>query len=133
MGQLRKRGDVWWIRYYRAGRRYEESARSEKWEVARDLLRSKEGDISHGIPVSSRMGRYRFEDAEKDILAEYTANARRSLPELKRRITLHLAPAFGGRRMAEITTSHVLAFTKDRLTAKASPAEINRELSILKR
>lgn len=32
MGQLRKRGDIWWIRYYRNGRRYEESARTEKWE-----------------------------------------------------------------------------------------------------
>lgn len=36
MGQLRKRGDVWWIRYYRNGRRFEESARTDKKEVARD-------------------------------------------------------------------------------------------------
>lgn len=133
MGEIRKRGGVWWIRYYRGGRRYEESARTDKWEGARDLLRLREGDISKGVPVSSKPGRYRFEDAAKDIEAEYTINGRKSLGELLRRVKLHLGPWFGGRRMGEITTSDVLAFTKARLTAKASPAEVNRELAVLKR
>jgi hypothetical protein len=35
MGELRKRGAVWWIRYYRNGRRFEESARTSKKEEAR--------------------------------------------------------------------------------------------------
>jgi len=45
MGQIRKRGGVYWIRYYRNGRRFEESARTDKWETARDLLRTKEGHL----------------------------------------------------------------------------------------
>ena len=52
MGQLRKRGNVWWIRYYRNGRRFEESARTDKKEAARDLLRIREGDVAKGVPVS---------------------------------------------------------------------------------
>ena len=32
MGQIRKRGGVYWIRYYRDGQRYEESARTDKCE-----------------------------------------------------------------------------------------------------
>lgn len=133
MGQLRKRGGVWWIRYYRNGRRFEESARCDKRQVAVDLLKIREGDIAKGVPVTSAMGRYRFEDAKTDIETEYAVNGRKSIAELKRRIKLHLAPVFGGRRMSSITTADVRAFTKRRLDAKASAGEINRELAVLKR
>jgi hypothetical protein len=67
MGQIRKRGGVYWIRYYRNGRRFEESARTDKWETARDLLRTKEGQIANGLPVSTKIGRLRFEDAAADL------------------------------------------------------------------
>ena len=133
MGQIRKRGGVWWVRYYRDGRRFEESARTDKWEKARDLLRTREGDIANGVPVSSQIGRLRFEQAADAIEVDYIANRRRSLGKVKQRIRLHLTPFFGGRRMANITTSDVEAFTKKRLDAGASHGEVNRELAILKR
>src|SRR5262245_19672201 len=78
MGQIRKRGDIWWIRYYRNGRRYEESARTDKWEKARDLLRDREGDVAKGVPISPRIGRVTFEDAVKDILNDYSVNGKSS-------------------------------------------------------
>ena len=115
MGQLRKRGGVWWIRYYRDGRRHEESARTDKYETARDLLKVREGDVAKGVPVSSQISRFRFEDAAKDIESEYVVNGRRSLGELKRRTTLHLAPYFGARRMATITPADIRRFTRKRL------------------
>lgn len=34
MGSLRKRGGVWWIRYYRNGRRSEESANTDNKKAA---------------------------------------------------------------------------------------------------
>jgi integrase len=161
MGQLRKRGTVWWIRYYRNGKRHEESSHSEKKEVARDLLRRREGAIADGVPVTAKINRFRFEDAAKDLVTEYKVNNRRSLDELERRIEKHLAPFFGGRRMASITTADVRTYISERQSATevtkkaytttrkdgtiinipeqrwsitgASPAEINRELTILKR
>lgn len=39
MGQFRKRGAVYWIRYYSGGRRIEESAGTNKYDEARELLR----------------------------------------------------------------------------------------------
>lgn len=51
MGQLRKRGGVWWIRYCRNGQRFEESARTAKFEEARDFLRDREGEISRGASI----------------------------------------------------------------------------------
>lgn len=133
MGELRQRGHVWWIRYYRNGRRYEESSGSTKKGVAIDLLRIREGDGAHGLPVTPNIGRLRFEELARDIEHEYRANGRKSLDHLKRRITRHLQPFFGGRRMAAVTTADVRAFIAQRQDAGASNAEINRELAALKR
>jgi integrase len=133
MGELRQRGRIWWMRYYRHGQRFEESARTTKYEEARDLLKVKEGDIAKGVPVSPRAGRLRFEDAVADVLNDYAVNGRKSHDHVKRRIELHLAPALRGRRMSDITTADIRAFTKRRLDAGAAAAEINRELAILKR
>src|SRR4029453_18575425 len=107
MGQLRKRGGVWWIRYYRNGRRFEESARTNKKEEARDLLKRIEGEIAKGVPVTSITGRLRFEEAATDIEADYQINGKRSLRDLKIRIERHLTPFFAGRRMNSITTADV--------------------------
>jgi hypothetical protein len=85
MGQLRKRGNVWWIRYYRNGQRFEESADSSKKGVAVDLLKIREGDGAHGLPVNPKMGRLRFEDAAADILNDYRTNEQRSYDEVERR------------------------------------------------
>jgi hypothetical protein len=59
MGQIRKRGGVYWVRYSRDGRRFEESAKTDKWEKARDLLRQREGDVAKGVPHDARHSRVR--------------------------------------------------------------------------
>jgi integrase len=133
VGQIRKRGGVYWIRFDRNGERLEESARTDKWEAARDLLKSREGDVPDGRPVSPKAGRLRFEDAAADLVTEYTVNGRRTLKHLQRRLKLHLTPWFGGRRLVDIGTADVRALTAARLEAKAAPGEINRELAALKR
>lgn len=120
MGQLRKRGDVWWIRYYRNGRRFEESARTDNYKKALDLLKVREGDVAKGVPVSPRVGRLRFEEAAADLVTEYTINRRKTLTDVKRRIDLHLSPFFAGRRMSEITSTDVRTFTKTRLARRCS-------------
>src|SRR5262249_51221584 len=124
----------WWIRYYRNGRRFEESAGPGKsWEDARDLLRQREGAIANGVPITPQNQRYTFDEAATDIISEYTVNGRRSLGELKRRIELHLKPWFTGRRMRDIRATDARAFAKARLEAGAAPGEVNRELAVLKR
>ena len=65
MGELRQRGGIWWIRYYRNGRRHEESSGSTKKGVAIDVLKIREGDGAKGIPVTPKIGRFRFDDAAK--------------------------------------------------------------------
>jgi integrase len=133
MGQIRKRGKFYQIRYYRNGQRIEESTGFTKHEDARDLLRNREGQIEKGVPITARSTKLTFDDAVKDVVSDYSVNGKRSKPDLERRITLHLTPYFGGRRLSAISVADIRAFAAKRLEAKASAAEVNRELAILKR
>jgi integrase len=129
-----------WIKYYQNGRAVRESTGTTKETVARRMLRAREGDVEHGIPITPKMGRVTFEDASKDLLNDYTVNGKKTHDHTKRRIDLHLATqevdgkkVFAGRRLANITTSDIRAYVAARQAAKASNGEINRELSALKR
>ena len=123
----------WMIRYYRDGQRIDESARTPDRTEAKKLLRQREADIDRGLPLGPKVGRIRFEEAATDITNEYRINRRRTLGHVERRLRKHLTPFFGGRRMAAITAADVRIFVGERQTAGASNAEINRELSVLKR
>ena len=133
MGELRQRGRIWWLRYYRDGRRFEESSGTDKYEKAKSLLKEREGDVAKGVPFSPSMGRLRFEDCHGGPRDRYTVNKRDSLDHLKRRIKLHLTPWFAGRRMTRLTSADINAYVLHRQTAGAAAASINRELAILKR
>jgi integrase len=121
------------ISYYRDGRQIKESAGTDNYNDARDLLKKREGAIADGKPVSERSNRLRFNEAAADVVHDYDINGKRTLDHVTRRIRLHLTPFFGGRRMSAITTPVVRIFVAERKTAGASNAEINRELAILKR
>jgi integrase len=161
MGELKQRGQIWWIRYYKNGRRHEESSGSTKESDARSLLRLREGDIERGVAITPKVGRIRFDEAVKDVVNDYRTNRKRSLDDVERRIERHLKPFFGNRRMASITTADIREYIDSRqkettVTRKAftftapdggprhvpeqrraidgvSNAEINRELTALKR
>jgi integrase len=161
MGELKQRGQIWWIRYYKNGRRHEESAGSTKESDAKSLLRLREGDIERGVAITPKVGRIRFDEAVKDVINDYRTNRKRSLDDVERRIERHLKPFFGNRRMASITTADIREYIDSRqkettivrraftFTARdgtprqvpeqrrtitgVSNAEINRELTALKR
>ena len=133
MGEIRKRGTRYWIRYYTNGLRHEEPARTDNYEKARDLLRDREGEIAKGVAITAKVGRVRFEDAAKDLVTDYTVNKKRSLADLTRRVETILVPAFRGRRLASITTADVRSFIAHRQKAGAANATINLELANMKR
>ena len=133
MGQIRKRGGVWWVRYYRDGRRYEQSSKSAAYDEARDLLRRLEGAIADGVPVTPKIGQLRLSEAGADLLTNYRVNKRRSIGDVERHVQ-KLRAFFGpGARLANLTTADVERFTKARQDAGAANATINRELASLKR
>lgn len=125
--------DTWTIRYFRGGRAHQEPTKFTRKGDAERLLKTREGDVARGISVSAAAIRTTFDDAALDVVNDYKVNGKRSLKVLERRITLHLRPVFGGRRLADIGTADVRAFVVARQAAGASNGEINRELQTLKR
>ena len=156
-----RQSPVWWVKYRRAGKSYAESSGSELKGKAKELLQKREGDIVDGKAVTPKIGKMLFAEAAEDVINDYRTNGKRSLPVVERRIRKHLTPFFAGWRMANITTSAIRAYIVQRQanteyvqeaydmrlrdgTVKripeqrrpstgASNAEINRELTALKR
>ena len=158
-GELILRGKTWYLRYYDSrGRRRQESSGSEKRAEAEKTLRQRLKAKDDGLPIGPDVGKVRFTDAAKDLITDYQITGKRSLAVAQRRIDKHLAPYFGTIRMVAITTTEIRAYIAKRqkdtvLVRKArrwqspdrrwhhddeirrpvSNAEINRELTTLKR
>ncbi len=102
MGSVYRRGAVWWLQYRQHGRLMRESSGSVKERVAKRMLRSREGDVEHGIPIVPTRDRITFDDAADDMLNDYRTTGKRSLKVCERRVKKHLAPFFRGRLLANI-------------------------------
>lgn len=153
----RKGSTKLWIKYTQHGRTIRESTDTNNLPEARRMLRNREGQVSKGLPITPDVGRVTFDEAVQDLLNDYALNQRRSGDDTRRRIEKHLRPYFGNRRMITITTADLRAFVAKRQRdgvvvrrtraskdgeAQRSPqdvrrpvsaAELNRELTVLKR
>ena len=124
---------IWWIKYQVGGRPHCVSSNSERKEDAKRLLKTREGDVVKGVPITANVGRVTFEDAAADLINDYKTNRRRSLRVVELRLTKHLAPYFAQRRLITLSTVDVRAYTARRLAQGASNAAVNRDLIIMKR
>src|SRR3990172_3853183 len=106
MGSIFKRGNVFWIKYYRAGKPYRESTHSEKESDAKRLLKAREGAIVENRFFGLRVEKIRFD---------------------------HLKRYFDGVRAADITTDRINTYILQRQESGAENGTINRELTTLKR
>ena len=67
MGMTYQRGAVWWVKYYRNGRPMRESSGSTKESDAIQLLKIREGDIAHGLPVNNIVSECDLVEAAKKL------------------------------------------------------------------
>lgn len=132
MGSIYKRGNVYWIKYYRAGKPYRESTRSKKEPDAKRLLKKREGEISEGKLPGIYFDKVRFDELAEALLQDYRINGRKSLNRVEASLD-HLKPTFEGIRIPQITTPRINAYIEARHDEGAANATINRELSALKR
>lgn len=135
-GKIRAKGaqGILHIRYYdRTGRQREESTRQTDWTEAARILANREAAVKNGSPITPQIGRFTFEDGEALIVADYELNDRDSLAHLKRRIRIGLAPWFGRRKMATISTPDLTAYATARKKAGAANATIILEFAALRR
>jgi integrase len=132
MGMIYKRGDTWWIKYYRNGRCYRESSGSEKKMVAKNFLDQREGEIAQGKIPGIHFDKVRFDELAEDFLADYRINKKKSLRRATNSIS-HLNTFFAGVSVSAINSSRIRNYIEMRQNSGASNATINRELSALKR
>ena len=126
------RGRRWWIRYWRRGTEHREPARSLDEKVAYRLLKRRHGEIVGQTFVSPREERVRFAELARGLVEKYTLQQRRSLTTVQLRLR-HLAAFLGEDRALDLTTARLQAYQAHRRQAAASPATVNRELSVLHR
>ncbi|HRR42291.1 MAG TPA: tyrosine-type recombinase/integrase, partial [Syntrophales bacterium] len=132
MGSIYKRGKTYWIKYYRQGKPYRESTKSEKEADAKRLLKKREGEIADGKLPGVYFDRIRFDELAEDFLADYRINQKKSTARAERCIK-HLKREFEGARATDITTPRIQAYIEKRLAEGAENATVNRELAALKR
>lgn len=132
MGSIYKRGGVYWLKYYRNGKPYRESSKTNKENEAKRLLKKREGEISEGKIPGVYFDRIRFNDLADDFLSDYRVNGKKSLVRAERSVN-HLKVAFDGAKVTNITTPRIDAYIQKRLNEGAENATVNRELAALKR
>jgi len=132
MGCLYRRGNIYWVKYYKNGKPYAESSKSDKIEVAKRLLRRREGEIAVGKMPGIIFDRVKFDELAEDFLVDYRINQKKSLDRAERSVN-HLKESFEGMRIPDITSPRIQTYIDKRLDEGAAHATINRELSALKR
>jgi len=132
MGMIYKRGNMYWIKYYRNGKPYRESTKSKKEADAKRLLRKREGEISEGKLPGIYFDRVKFDELAEDFLRDYRINQKKSLVRAERSVG-HLKEYFEDFKVTGITTPRIQAYVERRLESGAANATVNRELSALKR
>lgn len=132
MGSIFKRGNVLWIKYYRAGKPYRESSHSGKESEAKRLLKMREGQVVENRFPGLKVERVRFDELAQDVLNDYRVNGKKSLPRAERSYG-HLNSFFEGMKAIAITTDKIRVYVIKRQEEKAENGSINRELAFLKR
>jgi integrase len=132
MGSIYKRGAVFWIQYYRNGKPYRETARTQKESEAKRFLKLREGEIAEGKIPGIHFDKVRFNDLADDFISDYRINEKKSLNRAERSVK-QLKTFFDGYKVPEITTPKIQKYIEKRLEQGKLNATINRELSALKR
>jgi integrase len=132
-GSIYKKRSVYYIAYYTNGKQVCESTGTKDKAEARRILQTRLGQLAEGRYVGPSAERVTFEEMVEGVRHDFLINRKKTLPWVERRVRLHLAPFFGGKKAHDITTTDVQAYIVKRQQDGASNGEINRELIILKR
>lgn len=132
MGCLYRRGNVWWVKYYRNGKPYQESSKSRSETKAKRLLKKREEEIAKGELPGIYYDKVRFNDLTESLLRDYRINGKKNVGKVETYVKT-LTGFFGEIRVPEITTDRIEHYIEKRKGEGLQNSSINRELSALKR
>jgi len=125
-------GEIFWIRYSRAGRQFRESTHSTKEADAKRLLKLREGQIAENRFPGLRVEKIRFDELAEDFLNDYRTNGKKSIERAEMSLK-HLRTYFEGMRAVDIGTDRIRAYILHRQEEGVENGTINPELAALKR
>jgi integrase len=121
-----------WIKYYRNGTAHRENTHSDKRTVAREMLKTRSGEIATGNWVEPKAQKILMSELFDALLRDYRNNARKSLKFAEQRWAKHLKPVFGEMRAIDVTTDVLDRYVESRKQDGADNATVNREMAILR-
>ncbi|MBI3767006.1 MAG: tyrosine-type recombinase/integrase [Deltaproteobacteria bacterium] len=133
LGSLYQKRGVWYVSYWRDGKRFQESAGSTDLADAKRLLKKRLGEVQSGRFVGPSAERITVGDLFAELVNDYRVNGRKFLVDLERCRLSHLRTFFGNARARDVTTDRIRAYQTSRLAAGAAHGTINRELAALRR
>src|SRR5687767_10018893 len=131
-GSIFKRGNIWWVKYYRNGQPIRESSESTLEGDAKKLLNKRMGALANGQPIAPRAEKVVIDELLDDLITEYEINGRRSLKRAKLSVA-HLRRYFGAYRAQTLGVAEIRSYIGKRQGDGVTNATINRELAALKR
>ena len=127
-----KRGDVWWYKFYFAGRLIRESTKSTSKTVAKEAEKQRRRDLEAGFNNITETRQQRIR-ALREIIDEYLDGY-----ELRYRSATfaqyalgHVSRLLGAKLIVDIDESSVLRYQESRLRESAAPKSINEEVRFL--
>jgi integrase len=128
---VRKRGDVWYIRLPLGnGKRKEEPTESVSRKEAKAIRDRRLVDLREGR-YEPNAAKTKVAELVENLKRDYRINGRNE-KEIAQRWT-HLEPTFGNDVAAAVTMTRLNLYVELRISKKAKPATIQRELACLRR
>jgi integrase len=129
-GTIRKRYNVWWVRYSIGGRRIDEKTNAKTRTEAQRILNERLGQVAKG-ETPAAVSKVRLAELYADVVADFT-NKGQDLETLAVRWN-HLNAAFGTDYVRTITHARMQAYVEARRDEKAADQTIKNEVAVLRR
>ena len=127
-----KRGDVWWYKFYFAGRLIRESTKSTSKTIAKAAEQQRRRDLEVGFNNVTETRQQRIR-ALREIIDEYLEGYKlryRSATFAEYALG-HVSRLLGAKLIVDIDESSVIHFQESRLREGAAPKSINEEVRFL--
>ncbi len=132
-GSVYKRGDNFWLCYYRNGVPIRESAKTTERKKAEKLLQQRLAEIQTGNFSGLAVEKITVQELADDFFRDLRINERKAIDDVQRRVKLHVLPFFGHLKAVNVSSAIVAKYVDQRQQEGSAAATINRELAALKR
>lgn len=132
----------WWIKYYRDGKSFAESAHSLVKADAEALLKSRQGEIAVGQFISPSERKIRVDEIAGDVITwirnkldKHCDHPEQYADACQSKWDMHLSGFFSGMRADQISTDQLTRYRDKRMSDKEKPSvtTVNRELQLLRK